>query len=148
MADILLYYTLLVYESSYGSGFQPLLLSPMHSYDLFKNFAQNLNIWNALLCSESICNRHSGCVLYSRFFQARSWMTCPEGGQNLLVQALWRAKALFPYVNLQNSDSVGGSKTMQKFSFGEHCLSCPTAGACLDSYPPCRYRVMLTEVLL
>ena len=50
-------------------------------------------------------------------------------GKTCLYTHLERAKALFPYINLQVADSIEWDKPMQNFSFG---------GA-MPSRAPCRY---------
>ena len=53
----------------------------------------------------------------------------PRRGKTCFYTHVGEAKALFSYINLQVTDSVGG-KTMQNFSFGGNAPT-PPAGACL-----------------
>ena len=50
------------------------------------------------------------------------------GDKTCLYKHFGGAKALFSYINLQVTDSVGGGKTMQNFLFGGNA-----------PVPPCRY---------
>ena len=53
-----------------------------------------------------------------------------QGGKTCLYTHFGGAKALFSYIDLQVADSVGGSITLQNFSFGAN-TPVPPAGTCL-----------------
>ena len=58
------------------------------------------------------------------YYQAHNWSRCP-GGKTCLNNHFEGIKALFSYVNIQVTNSVGGGQNHAKFFIWGHCPPCP-----------------------